>query len=127
MQPGKERLTEITSVIKETKKHKPEESSWVANIFGQIFHEQGIKYFKTAAKAFEVNESCTGCGKCVRICPRANIFLKNGCPTFSNNCEFCHACIQWCPKFAITHPDFNPLLNQYKHPSIKYSDIIINI
>lgn len=126
IQRGEERLPEIISTIEKREKHKPETSSGIVNIFGTMFHNFGINYFKVAANSFNVHDSCTGCGTCVRLCPRANIILEEGHPQFSDNCEFCHACIQWCPKFAISHPDFENDPKQYRHPKIKLNDLIVN-
>jgi ferredoxin len=80
-----------------------------------------------AANSFNVSDSCTGCGTCVRACPRANIILEAGHPRFSDNCEFCHACIQWCPKFAISHPDFENEPKHYRHPNIRLNELIVNV
>ncbi|SRR6056297_1872324 len=126
LKTGEERLDEIASVVGKMEKHKPEKSSLTANIFGTMFHNYGINYFKTAAQSFHVNKNCTGCGTCARICPRANISLQDGKPRFNNNCEFCHACIQWCPEFAITHPDFDKHSPQYRHPEVNVKDLFVN-
>ncbi len=121
---AEERLPEIVSVIKNFKKHRPETSSWTANIFGSMFHGFALKSFKTIDSAFVVEDSCKECGTCAKICPRSNIVIENGRPVFQHNCEFCHACIQWCPSFAIKHPDFNKSLKQYHNSAIRLTDMI---
>jgi ferredoxin len=126
LKTGKERLPEILSTVDKKEKHKPETSSWTANIFGTLFHNYGINFFKTAAMSFHVSDKCTGCGSCIRVCPRGNVLLKNGQPIFKDNCELCHACIQWCPEFAITHPDFNNEYSQYRNPEINVKDLLVN-
>jgi len=126
LQTGNERLREVFTTVRELRKHKPETSSWAANIFGTLFHDKGIDYFKSAAGSFKVSGDCKGCGICVRVCPRANINLLKGVPSFGDNCEFCHACIQWCPEFAISHPDFDTELPQYTNPEVRVNELVIN-
>ncbi len=126
LQTGDKRLKQIISTVQGLKKHEPETSSWAANIFGTLFHDEGIDYFKSAAGSFKISGDCKGCGICVRVCPRSNINLVNGLPRFDDNCEFCHACIQWCPEFAITHPDFDTELSQYTNPNVRVNDLVVN-
>lgn len=126
LKTGKERLTEIATILSNLSIHKPETSSWPANYFGSFFHEYGVKYFTKAASDFKVQDQCTGCGTCVRVCPRANIIITDKKPEFLTNCEFCHACIQWCPKFAIVHPDFDMNLKQYRNPAIRMNEMVVN-
>lgn len=126
LKTGEERLQEIVTTVENLSPHKPETSSWPANIFGTFFHKYGLDFFKTASQDFVVNDRCIGCGICVRVCPRANIILDNKTPRFLNNCEFCHACIQWCPEFAITHPNFNPDLKQYRNPEVWVNELVVN-
>lgn len=52
-------------------------------------------------RRFRTNESCVGCGICVKSCPQSNIEIKNGRPVFGKNCVGCMACAFGCPKDAI--------------------------
>lgn len=124
IKPAKERLPEITSIIKNLQKHRAETSSWTANIFGSMFHGLALKSFKTIDRTFMVEDSCKGCGNCANLCPRSNIVIENGRPTFKHDCELCHACIQWCSNFAIKHPNFDSSLKQYRNPAVRMSDIL---
>lgn len=121
---GEVRLPEMVSKIEKLAKHRPETSSWLANIFGSIFHGLAIKTFKNIDCAFVVDDSCKGCGQCTKLCPRSNIVIENGRPTFLHNCELCHACIQWCPNFAIKHPNFDRSLKQYRNEEIQIKELM---
>jgi len=46
-------------------------------------------------------EKCTRCGLCVRLCPSANIVLKE-LPVFGNSCIQCQRCLMLCPAGAVT-------------------------
>jgi ferredoxin len=120
------RMPEMVAIIKNFAKHKPETSSWTANIFGSMFHGLAVKTFKNIGSTFVVEDSCKGCGNCAQICPRSNIVIENGRPVFQHNCELCHACIQWCPNFAIKHPNFDNSLKQYRNSAVKRSELIVN-
>ncbi len=51
---------------------------------------------------FSVNEECSGCGICSKVCPTHNIVLKNGKPEWTHRCENCLACYNFCPQKAIS-------------------------
>jgi len=52
-------------------------------------------------KKFALDEKCTGCGTCAKICPVKNIRLTDGKPVWLHACEQCAVCFSWCPKEAI--------------------------
>ena len=54
-------------------------------------------------RKFRVKESCTGCSVCARLCPMANIRMKNGRPSWHGSCTQCQACIAVCPVDAIEY------------------------
>lgn len=58
------------------------------------------KYFIPNTK-FSVNDSCSGCGKCAKICPVNNIKITDGRPVFDSRCMSCYGCINKCPEKAI--------------------------
>jgi ferredoxin len=123
---AEDRIPEMVAKIETLAKHKPETSSWAANIFGSMFHGLAVSTFKNIDANFVVEDSCIGCGNCAKLCPRSNIVIENGKPVFLHNCELCHACIQWCPNFAIKHPNFDNSLKQYRNNSVKMTEMIIN-
>ena len=56
---------------------------------------------------FLISDACTSCGLCARVCPKKNIALIEGLPTFLHQCSCCMACVSYCPTKAI----------QYRYPA----------
>ncbi|HOL66765.1 MAG TPA: FAD-binding protein [bacterium] len=48
-----------------------------------------------------LKERCTGCRKCVEVCPFAAIDWKDNLPVINENCRFCRKCLQVCPEKAL--------------------------
>jgi ferredoxin len=124
LRSGEDRLGEIVETVTACKPHAPETSPLLANAFGSMLHGPALKTFKGMDGKFIVQDGCKGCGTCVKVCPRGNVQLANGRPTFAHNCELCHACIQWCPQFAIRHPGFEANPRQYRNPAVQLSDLV---
>lgn len=65
-------------------------------------------------KGFHVNDSCTGCGKCVRNCPVNAIRLENKIPIWNGkNCAHCMSCISGCPTRAINYKNVTQNRDRY--------------
>lgn len=52
---------------------------------------------------FSTTGACIKCGKCVSVCPVANICLKDGKIVFSDKCVACLGCYHRCPQKAIVY------------------------
>ena len=50
-------------------------------------------------------EKCTGCAKCVDVCPVSAIKMENGKAVISDECVDCGACVSECPNEAISLPE----------------------
>ncbi len=85
--------------------------------------ERMTESFGKMAENFHADESCSGCGVCVKVCPAGNIRLKDSAPVWGGSCEHCMACIQWCPKEAINYADKTAKRKRYHHPGIKLSEM----
>lgn len=60
----------------------------------------GASFF---GKDLKVNNDCTKCGLCMKICPKENITAdKEGKPRFGWKCMICMRCIYKCPVNAIS-------------------------
>ena len=68
------------------------------------------------AKKFYATENCISCGMCEKVCPMGNISVKNGAPSWGNNCTHCMACICRCPKEAIEYGKHSQGLPRYTCP-----------
>jgi ferredoxin len=63
-----------------------------------------FKMFALRTRPFTADDVCTGCGLCVRNCPRGIIRLENEKPVWTEKrCLQCMACIQRCPVRAIQY------------------------
>lgn len=56
---------------------------------------------KDYSDKLKINNTCTGCGLCVRQCPMKNLAIKNGKAVAGNRCTMCYRCISSCPQQAV--------------------------
>lgn len=66
-------------------------------------HFENRKTWHRLAKDFSVTEHCTGCLKCVRLCPVGNISREDGQIIFGDACIACLGCYHRCPEKAIVY------------------------
>jgi ferredoxin len=117
------RMTEISRTVAACSSHRPESSNRLTNLIGGLLNPLAVSMFKGMAARYRSNERCSGCGTCVRICPRGNIRLEEGRPVWGNDCEMCHACIQWCPREAVQHGETTEEKARYRHPAVTVQDM----
>jgi ferredoxin len=73
-------------------------------------------------KKFHVDESCTGCGTCKRVCPVNNIQIENGKPVWRHKCQQCAACFSWCPQKAISGTCL-AARTHYQNPRVRLEEL----
>jgi ferredoxin/flavodoxin len=73
----------------------------IAGLFGQRlwFHRETASY---KDKPDIDPHKCTGCGRCILICPMKNLEKKNGNVVHQNRCTMCYRCVNNCPVQALT-------------------------
>jgi ferredoxin len=74
------------------------------------------------AHGFIVNERCTKCGICAKVCPASNIRVSDKV-CFNSRCEFCLACIHLCPQNAL-HLKNERSATRWCNPDVLLSEII---
>ncbi len=72
--------------------------------------------FLTSPKPFHAADSCTGCGKCSKVCPMGNILLENHKPEWGNRCTMCLACYHHCPHKSVEYGKRTRDKGQYTAP-----------
>lgn len=107
---------EVIAGIK-TKKKPPE------NPVNAAENKAWPKIASRKAKAFQVTDTCIGCGQCERVCPRSNIHMVNGHPEFGINCIQCLGCLQYCPKQAIHMGGVTVKRERYHNPNVKVNEL----
>ncbi len=95
---------------------------WQRTIFS-LLYKLSFKNIRFMDKGFWVDDKCTQCGLCEKVCPTHNIKM-NKVPQWQHQCEQCLACIQWCPVKAIQYGKKTPQLERYHHPEVTITDII---
>ncbi len=118
---------EKIKITAQTIKKRPENYFYRKSCLSQ-FIARLYKFFfwdcAKEAKKFYVNNNCTSCGICVKICPVKNIKLADGHPVWGDNCEQCMACLQWCPVVAIHRKGVSETRLHYHNPTVKAQDLM---
>ena len=78
---------------------------------------------KDTAREYIVNDNCTRCGICAKVCPADNITVTDKVH-FANKCEVCYACLHNCPQNAI-HMKNERSAVRFRNEHITLKDIIL--
>jgi ferredoxin len=81
------------------------------------------KKWPLMARDFVIGENCTGCKKCVRICPVENISMSADKIIFGEHCECCLACMHSCPAMAINYGSKTIKKKRYTNPNVNIEDM----
>lgn len=74
---------------------------------------------------FILDDVCTGCGLCERVCTTSRIRMQEGKPQWvTDECNYCYACFNYCPAQAIAVKHYTKKLGRYHHPEVNAEDIV---
>lgn len=96
---------ELKRIAGEIRRQEPVDRVHQGALAGLKFHlaNYGFNHFARTAKPFFSENSCTGCGLCVKNCPAHAITLRDGRPQWAAQCFQCLRCINQCPTQAIQY------------------------
>lgn len=115
-------ITDFCKAIATRQKNEPP-STFKGWLMSTLIHPVFIAKTKNSDKSFRVNEKCTACGICEKVCPVGNITGSAKKATQWNHaCENCMACFHWCPAQAIQWKNKSGSYNRYHHPDSKAAD-----
>lgn len=72
---------------------------------------------------YRVNDRCTGCGICQRVCQANNIEMSGNKLSFRHKCYLCMACLQYCPQNAIQYKNKVLSMQKYTHHDFPASEM----
>lgn len=116
-------LKTITNEIK-SREEKLFKMDLGANIVTNLGHNSlTTKFiFDNVDKNYVINDKCTACKICEKVCPVNNIQVDKK-PKFLHKCESCMSCIHNCPQNAI-HVKFERSSARFINQNIKLNEII---
>jgi Pyruvate/2-oxoacid:ferredoxin oxidoreductase delta subunit len=119
-----DRINSLSNAVRLREKRNPEKGPSWQNVFLSALYKLGSPRIPLMDKSFRVDEKCTSCKICEKICPSRNIIITDGKPVWQHHCEQCLACIQWCPEEAIQYGKNTATKKRYHHPEVKLQDML---
>jgi Pyruvate/2-oxoacid:ferredoxin oxidoreductase delta subunit len=117
-------IQDIFVDVKNRKTNTPA-ASLVRRAIWRIAHLAAKKFMhdNTAQKHYFVDEKCTKCGICAKVCPKDNITVADDV-VFGDRCETCLACVHHCSQNAL-HIKGEKSAARYRNPDVSLKDIIV--
>jgi ferredoxin len=119
-----EKIKRIAGEIAQGKVIAVEKGPLWHNVLFSWLYKMSVNHVVEMDKSFHVDEKCSSCGICEKICPAGNIVMPDGKPVWRHKCEQCMACIQWCPREAIQYGKKTHLYKRYHHPEVTLNEIL---
>lgn len=121
----KERVGDIADIVRERKVMPVEEKPFLPNLLlYKLLYKGGSAMIPLSAKDFWYTDACTKCGLCAKVCPVANIEMRDGHPVWLDHCQHCMACLHWCPVEAIQYKKSTIGRKRYHHPEVISQEIM---
>lgn len=126
LKSAEETLKNINTIIKEKRVgifqiQKGFLPGVLTSVINPLFNKHAMN-----TKKFNVNNKCTGCGVCERVCNSKTISFKEK-PEWGDTCTQCLACIHLCPVKAIEYGKSTQNKGRYKNPNINISEMQIRV
>ena len=96
------------------------------NLMGKVLYPLFIRGLSKRKKSkFSIDDSCSSCGICAKICPADNITIGDGGrPIWGTRCEQCFACFHWCPEKAVQYGKKTRDQVRYHHPEVRLEEML---
>jgi ferredoxin len=103
----------------------PPSFSPLSSVMRFLLYPPFAKNVHTMDKSFSVEDTCTSCGTCAKVCPVGNITMEKERPVWQHRCELCCACLHFCPVEAIQLSTMRGTKDRgrYRHPDLKITDM----
>ena len=118
------RIKKIAEIIRKRPENYFYKRNRIPLFISNIFYKLFMKKCGIDARKFYINDKCTSCGTCAKVCPTHNIKIIDKHPSWGTNCEQCMACLQWCPTGAIQINGVPENRARYHNPGIEVEDLI---
>ena len=117
-----ENLATILSDIQNRKKLQATSPLHWRATTGIIQFLEGAAMSPKQAQRYIVNNNCTQCGICAKVCPTKNITVTDRV-IFGDNCDWCLGCLHLCPKNAI-HMKSEKSSVRWRNPDVTLQELI---
>ena len=94
-----------------------------APLFNRLEASAWPKLAPKKAEKFSVGAGCVGCGQCARLCPKGNITMVGGRPSFGTDCIQCLSCLQFCPTKAINLGGATIRRERWHNPNVSADEL----
>jgi ferredoxin len=119
------KIKDIAAIIKSGEKGKIDRGAFLFSwLLSGLVYNMSMPKVHGFDKKFVLEDSCTGCGLCEKVCPVSNIKLVDNKPQWLHKCEHCMGCLQWCPVEAIQYGKSKGR-KRYRNPDIKVEELFL--